>query len=111
MATAHPTSLVVYALIQMTAFLSIQLAVILFCNFHDYAPDNKKILTRFALCVLIAAMLLSSQMYFVHFSAVQQSVSEGILTGLEQLVEWNPNSVVMASDTLGWTFFYGLTFL
>ena len=111
MATAQPASLVVYALIQMAAFLSMPLAVIMFCSFHDYAPDDKKILTRVALCALIAAMVLSNQMYFVHFSAARQSVSEGILMGLEQFVEWNPNSVVMASGTLGWTFFYGLAFL
>lgn len=110
-ATAQPASLVVYAIIQMAAFLSMPLAVILFCSFHDYAPDDKKILTRVALCALIASMVLGDQMYFVHFSAARQSISEGILTGLEQFVEWNPDSVIMASGTLGWTFFYGLAFL
>jgi hypothetical protein len=50
-------------------------------------------------------------MYFVHFSAARQSISQGVLTGLDQFVEWNPNSAVMASGTLGWTFFFGLACL
>ena len=111
LATAQPASLLYYTLIQMAAFLSMPLAVILFCSLHDYAPDDKKILTRVALCALIAAMVLGDQMYFVHFNAARQSISEGILAGLEQFVEWNPNSVIIASGTLGWTFFYGLAFL
>jgi hypothetical protein len=104
-AAAQPASLVVYTLIQLAAFLSMPLAVILFCSFHSYAPDDKKILTRIALCAISAAMVLGNQMYFVHFCAARQSISKGILTGLDQFVEWNPDSVVMASGALGWTFF------
>jgi hypothetical protein len=111
LAAAQPTSLIVYTLIQLTAFLSMPLALILFCSFHDYSPDEKKILTRIALSAMVAATVLSTQMYFVHFNAAQQSISEGILTGLEQFVEWNPKSSVMASGKLGWSFFYGLAFV
>jgi len=107
-AAVHPASLVIYTLIQLAAFLSMPLAAILFCTFHDYAPSDKKILTSIALCAIIAAMVLGNQMYSVHFNAARQSISQGVLTGLEQFVEWNPNSVVMASGTLGWTFFFGL---
>ena len=83
-------------------------AVILFGSFHDYASGDKKILTRIALCAMVAAMVLGNQMYFVHFSAAQQSIAKGVFAGLEQFVEWNPDSVIMASGTLGWTFFFGL---
>ena len=107
-AAAQPVSLVVYTLIQVAAFLSMPLAVILFCSFHDYAPDDKRVLTRIALCAMVAALVLGTQMYFVHFIAARQSVSEEMLTGLEQFVEWNPNSALLASGTLGWTFFFGL---
>jgi hypothetical protein len=110
-AAAQPASLVVYTLIQLIAFLSMPVAVILFGSFHDYARDDKKILTRIALCAMVAAMVLGNQMYFVHFGAARQSISEGIFAGLEQFVEWNPDSVIMASGTLGWTFFYGVAFI
>jgi hypothetical protein len=110
LAAAQPASLAVYAFIQVAAFLSMPLAVILFCSFLDYAPDDKKILARIALCMMVAATVLGTQMYFVHFRAARQSISEGILTGLEQFVEWNPRSVILASGTLGWTLFYGLAF-
>jgi hypothetical protein len=111
MAAIHPVSLVIYTLIQLAAFLSMPLAVILFCSLHNYAPDDKKILTRIALCAIVAAMVLGNQLYTVHFSAVRQSISEGISVGLDQFVEWNLDSVIMASGTLGWTFFYGLAFI
>jgi hypothetical protein len=59
---------------------------------------------------MVAATVLGSQLYTVHFSAVRQSISEEVSAGLDQFVEWNVDSVIMASGTLGWTFFYGLAF-
>ena len=37
--------------------------------------------------------------------------SKGVTTGLEQLVQWNPDSAVNSIGTLGWTFFAGLAFV
>jgi hypothetical protein len=111
MAAIHPVSLIVYTLVQLAAFLSMPLAVILFCGLHSYASDDKKILSRIALCAMVAAMVLGSQMYTVHFSAMRQSISGKVSAGLDQFVEWNFDSVIMASGSLGWTFFYGLAFV
>ena len=106
----QPASLFCLTLCQVTMFLSAPLNVILFCSLHDYAPPDKKILTRIGLCAMTATMVLGNQMYFVHFNVARQIISKGILAGLDQFVEWNPNSVITATGILGWTFFLGLAF-
>jgi hypothetical protein len=111
MATARPASLVAATLTQVAAFLLGPLSVILLCSLHDYAPSDKKILTRIGLCCITATMVLGSQMYFVHFNVMRVIFSKGALTGLEQFVEWNPNSAIAASGLLAWTFFWGLALL
>jgi hypothetical protein len=110
-AALQPTSLFCFTLCQVMMFLSAPLNMILFCSLHDYAPPDKKVLTRIGLCAMTATMVLGSQMYFVQFSTVRQNIAKGVLTGLEQFVQWNPNSVIMAIGMLGWTFFFGLAFI
>lgn len=110
-AAIRPASLVAATLTQAAAFLLGPLSLILLCSLHDYAPGDKKILTRIGLCCMVATMVLGNQMYFVHFNAMRLIISRGALTGLEQFVEWNPASAVSASGLLGWTFFWGLALI
>jgi len=110
-AAARHATLVASTLTQIAAFLLGPLSLILLCSLHDYAPGDKKILTRLGLCCIIATMVLGSQMYFVHFNVMRVIASKGPLTGLEQFVEWNPDSAIAASGVLAWTFFWGLALL
>ncbi|MGB2679366.1 MAG: hypothetical protein WAN12_19965 [Candidatus Acidiferrum sp.] len=110
-AAVKPASLVAATLSQVAAYLLGPLSLILLCSLHDYAPQDKKILTRVGLCCMIATMALGNQMYFVHFNAMRLIHSKGALTGLEQFVEWNPSSAISASGVLAWTFFWGLALL
>ncbi len=110
-ANAQPLSLVCYTLIQVMAFLLAPIDIVLLCSLHEYASDDKKILTRIGLCCMIATMVLGNQLYFVHFNAMRLAFSKEVLMGLEQFVEWNPHSLINASGALGWTFFVGLAFL
>jgi hypothetical protein len=110
-AAARHASLVAATLTQVAAFLLGPLSLILLCSLHDYAPSDKKILTRLGLCCIVATMVLGSQMYFVHFNVMRLIASKGPLTGLEQFVEWNPGSAMAASGVLAWAFFWGLALL
>ena len=65
-AAIRPASLVAATLTQAAAFLLGPLSLILLCSLHDYAPGDKKILTRIGLCCMVATMVLGNQMYFVH---------------------------------------------
>ena len=53
-AAIRPASLVAATLTQAAAFLLGPLSLILLCSLHDYAPGDKKILTRIGLCCIIA---------------------------------------------------------
>ena len=111
MAAVRPVSLVSVTLTQVAVFLLGPLNLILLCSLHDYAPGDKKILSRIGLCCIIATMALGNQMYFVHFNVMRLIASKGALTGLEQFVEWNPNSAAVASGLLAWAFFGGMALL
>ena len=78
MAAVQPASLVAFTLAQVMLFLLAPLSVILFCSFHDYAPDDKKVLTRVGLCAMIATMVLGNQMYFLHFNSMRMVFSKGL---------------------------------
>ena len=107
-AAIRPASLVAATLAQAAAFFLGPLSLILFCSLHDYAPDDRKILTRIGLCCMVATMVLGNQMYFVHFNIMRLIASKHALMGLEQFVEWNPGSAISASGLLAWSFFWGL---
>ncbi len=110
-AALQPASIAALTLCQATMFLSAPLNTILFCSIHDYAPPERKILTRIGLCMIVATMVLGSQMYFVQFSAVRANIAHGTLAGLEHFLQLNPHSALNAIGMLGWTFFFGLAFL
>lgn len=83
--------------------------VILINSFYEYASTEKKVLIRASLLFAIAFALLSSLHYFVQLSAVRLNIAHGQLTGLENFVQANPNSIMTATDMLGWTLFFGFS--
>jgi len=85
--------------------------VVLLNSIHDYAPEDKRVLTRISLCFGLGFAVLSGLHYFVQLSAVRLSLVKGQLQGLEQVVQANPWSAISAINLLGWTLFLGLASL
>jgi hypothetical protein len=110
-AQATPVSLVVFTFAQTMAFLAAPAIVALLACLHERAPGDKKVFSRMALCCGIATMVLGCQMYFVHFKSMSLVYGKGTLVGLDPFLEWNWDSPIAASGTLGWTCFSGLAFL
>jgi hypothetical protein len=78
---------------------------------HDLTTGAERILTRIALsCAIIFATLVSVH-YFVQLSTVRLQVAAGDTAGLEQFVQANATSAIMAINMLGWTLFLGLASL
>jgi len=98
-----------YSLCQTMAFISAPLFIVMLCCIHEYASDARKILTRISICFGIIFTVLSSMNYFVQFSVVRLSILKGQFEGLEQFVQWNPNSAFYSLNLLGWTLFLGLS--
>ncbi|HEX7598384.1 MAG TPA: hypothetical protein VF518_09225 [Polyangia bacterium] len=107
----RPVSLVAFTFVQAMVFLNGPAYVVLICCLHEYAPAEKKILTRIGLCCIVGTMVLGNQLYYLSFNAIRLIVTKSDLTGLDQFVEWNWNAPMTASGLLGWTFFLGLAFL
>ena len=85
------------------------LFLILVNSIHEYAPPEKKVLSRLALlfAAIFAAMI--SIHYFAQVSIVRQNLMHGRPEGLEQFVQGNPASFISAVNMLGWTLFFGLS--
>lgn len=97
-----------FSLGQIIAFLSGLLFIILLCCIHEYAQNEKKILTRIGMCFTTISVVLASITYFVQFTVVPQNISNGNLSGLEQFVQLNTKSFMSAIVILGWGLFMGL---
>lgn len=100
-----------FSLCQAMAFLAGPLFILLLCSIHDFAQEEKKILTRIGLCLSTIFVTLASMCYFVQFTILPQSIASGQLGGLDQLVELNTLSFMTAMVVLGWGMFFGLTTL
>ncbi len=98
-----------FSLCQITAFLSGLIFIVLLNSIHEYAQDEKKVLTRIGMCFGTIFIVLASITYFVQFTVVPQNISNGSLGGLEQFVELNTKSFIAAIVILGWGLFLGLT--
>jgi hypothetical protein len=85
--------------------------LILLGSFHDYVAPGKKVLTRIALHFWMGPLLLTGTLYFLHFHSMRLILSRGATSGLDQLVQWNPESAINSIGTLGWTLFAGLAFI
>jgi hypothetical protein len=99
---------ILFTVCQFMAFLVGILFVLLVSNIHDYAGQEKKALTRSALCFSIIFAALSSVHYFIQFTAVRMNMVQNNLQGLEQFIQLNPGSVIASVNMLGWTVFLGL---
>jgi|GEM_PF-6290449 hypothetical protein len=108
---ASPISLLAFSCIQLNEFLIAPVYVALFCCLHEYAPEDKRILTRLGLCFMVALMVLGDQLVWVHFGVMRRIFSKGITPGMEDFLHWNFDSPLVSSGALGWTFFIGLAFL
>jgi hypothetical protein len=111
LASTNRAVLVCFTFNQVVMFLISPAYLVLLCSLQDYAPAEKKVLTRIALYFWTAPMILANTLYFLHFHSLRLIFWKGITTGLEHLVQWNPDSAVNSIGTLGWTFFAGLAFV
>jgi energy-converting hydrogenase Eha subunit C len=100
-----------YTSCQFLAFLTPPLFVLLVSSVHDNTSDEKKPLTRASLCFSLIFATLSSIHYFVQFTAVRLGILHGHIEGLEQFIQLNPDSVIVAINMLGWTVFFGISSL
>lgn len=105
------TSLIAFSSIQLNEFLIAPVYVALFCALHEYAADEKKILTRLGICFMVALMILGDQLVYVHFGQMRLIFTKGITPGMENFLHWNFDSPMVSSGSLGWTFFIGLAFV
>ncbi len=87
------------------------LFLILFNALYDYAPADKKILARISLHCILASAVLIGLHYFVQLTAVPHSLANNQTTGIEQFIQANPDSPILAINMLGWTLFLGLASL
>jgi hypothetical protein len=111
LASTNRAVLVCFTFNQVVMFLLSPVYLILLCSFHDYADPGRKVLSRIALHLWTGPLLLTGTLYFLHFHSMRLIFTKGVTTGLEQLVQWNPDSAVNSVGTLGWTLFAGLAFL
>ena len=85
------------------------LFLILLNSIHDYAAQDKKVLSRMAIYFGIIFVAMISINYFVQLSSIRQNLLHGRPEGLEQFVQANPASFITAVNMLGWTLFFGLS--
>jgi len=111
LASTNRAVLVCFTFNQVVMFLLSPAYLVLLCSFHDCASPGKRALTRIALHLWTGPLVLTGTLYFLHFHSLRLIFSKGVTTGLEQLVQWNPDSAVNSIGTLGWTFFAGLAFV
>ena len=98
-------------LAQFTMLAFGPLFLILLNSIHDYAAQEKKVLSRLAIYFGIIFAALISVNYFVQLSVVRQNLLHGRPEGLEQFVQANPASFITAVNMLGWALFFGLSCL
>ena len=110
-AYVHDNNQIFQHLARLTMLLFGPLFVVLLNSVHDYAAEDKKILTRIGICFGVGFAVLICSNYFVQLSIVRQSITQGHLEGLGQIVQANPASAVSAINMLGWSLFLGLSSL
>jgi len=76
--------------------------VALMVSIHSYAPRQKKIFSQVGLSfALIAAAILVAD-YFIQFSVIPISLRNNETEGLAMLIQYNPHSVFLALEELGY---------
>ncbi|MFT4415478.1 hypothetical protein ACLM5H_16585 [Fredinandcohnia humi] len=100
-----------YSFSQVFAFLSSLLFIVIVCTIHECVDHSSKIFSRVSICFGIGFMLLSCINYFVQFSIVRLTISNGSTQNLENFIQFNPKSFMFAINMLGWSLFLGLSCL
>ncbi len=80
--------------------------VVLLVSIHYYSEQNKKILSLSAASFGLLYAALTGLNYFVQLTVVRQSLLAGQIDGLEPFIMANPQSVMLAIDTLGYLFLF-----
>ncbi len=105
----YPTPLPDLARLAMLGFGP--LFVVLLNSIYDSAAPARKGLARLSLCFGLGFAVLTGVHYFIQLTAVRVSVAQGVVAGLDQVIQANPYSAVSAMNMLGWTLFLGLASL
>lgn len=85
--------------------------VIQVCSIDEIAVGTKKYYAKLAELFGIGFLTLICINYFVQISTVRMQIDIGQTNGLEQLIQANPISGMAAINMLGWTVFFGLSFV
>jgi hypothetical protein len=80
--------------------------VILMLSIHFYAAQDIKILSLTAVAFAIIYAALCSLNYFVQITTVRHSIAVGDTNVLAPFIMANPGSVMLAIDTLGYSFLF-----
>lgn len=85
--------------------------LIILHSVNDYAPEDKKILSRIAISFGAIFAACIGIHYFVQISSVRLSIAHGQTAGLEQFIQSNPTSGIAGVNMVGWTLFFSLSSL
>ncbi len=96
-------------LAQFTMLLFAPAFLIMLHSINDYAPEDKKILSRISICFATIFATCIGIHYFVQISSVRLSIAKGQIGGLEQFIQVNPTSGIAGINLVGWTLFFSLS--
>ena len=82
--------------------------LIILHSIDDYAPEDKKILSRISISFATIFAACIGIHYFVQLSSVRLSIANGQIEGLEQFIQSNPTSGIAGINLVGWTLFLSL---
>jgi hypothetical protein len=103
-----PSYLAALTGIQLLACLQALFALIIFIVIDEFAPPDKKILTRIGIAFALAFMIVASSHYYAQWAAVWPSIMKDDLEGLGMFAQFNFDSPLSAINILSWTFFFGI---
>ena len=83
------------ALLMMLAFLVLAACI------REHSPDDRKIFGTVGLCFAVSAFTVIALDYFIQLRTVQPSLLRGELDGLAIISQYNPHSVFIALEELG----------
>jgi hypothetical protein len=76
--------------------------VVLMGCIHSYAPDDRKIFAQIGLSFALVYAVVILADYFVQFTVVIPSLSNGETSGLALLTQYNPHGIFIALEGIGY---------
>jgi len=73
--------------------------------------SSKKLFSEISISFGIVFATLVSLNYFLQLTAVRFAIDKNLIDGLEQWIMFNPNSIILSINMLGFSFFFGLSSL